>query len=377
MVSMDRRTFWFGVVWGLVVMLVSSGAIFFAGTVYCPSPELTTWKARRADYDNRREEYQDALDRRASWLQRNREKIQQRAFEEAVAGVGPLSKVEGDAARRLAEDLSKIRLASNETEERERAAAISRLIVSDMRLSRFGELKNVGLITCGQGTLSDEIDCSYTQRISALSNPERLSLLLRGDPSGIEVGLPTVPEPPPPPEVETPVFPSYTSLVAVNLPFYWPFALWFGLAFLFSLGFVASGYVIFGGNGDRPSHHPLRSFPNFAFGWLVMTAVLPGMLVFYLFRLLFADTRPFFGRIRDAVFKKTFANEFEKFNAQLDALKERAAQYRDTGLQERIEALRNKVRERQDCAHLDQIRRQIEPIEGYLDALDEMDNEHL
>ncbi|MFH2062705.1 MAG: hypothetical protein ABIJ46_00955 [bacterium] len=325
--------------------------------------DLVRWRQKRNQWHRQRTAWQQ-------WPEHNAIMFQQRHFEEALAGVGSVEAIEEEGLRNLAEAIILLMRPVTHIESEGRTS-----VVLDERSRALFVL----LSSPQEGPLLQQ----YLIQASVLLAPERLARLLGGDATVIKPTLPSRPNPPQHPNplrdrpVE-PILPILSSQVPAfgPLPYqdspYWWLIVWATTSIVFMGGFVGCGLILYLKKKNQ-EFHPLRSFPNFIFGWLVMVAAAPGWIVFQIFRLLFSDFDPIWLRIRRRFNWQTEEEKRFDFLGRLEEIKVKAEEQGNRMLADQAEGLILRARDRGSKETLAALKGEADNIGLALDGLDEAD----
>ncbi|OGM00148.1 hypothetical protein A2480_03725 [Candidatus Uhrbacteria bacterium RIFOXYC2_FULL_47_19] len=390
MVPLNQKAFWIYVISGCAMVLAgwcltqSQGYRIFPSREYVQfqqatkeyqsardawTKETNQWGQLRSSWRKRRDIWQQ---QRAAWEQWSSDhfvQFEQRRFEEALVGTGPTSAIEDVGLRELAETVILLARSSGLDSSivvtpDERARAISVLVSTD-----------------GQGRTWIVM---YQAQAVVLLEQRRLAQLLAGDTTVIRPELPERPAAPrhpdplpnEPVEPTAPIFPTSAPMMG-QLPYqgssYQLPIIWLVASVVFMLGFVLAGLIGYRVNGQSQDFHPLRAFPKFIFGWLVILAAAPGWLLFQFIRLLLSDLGPFWGWLRRKLGRQTEEDQFADLITQLREIEVRAAEREDSELEGKARGLLARVRERRSEDTLAVLRARAGEIGIGLDALDEAD----
>jgi hypothetical protein len=211
--------------------------------------------------------------------------------------------------------------------------------------------------------------------LAALENAARLESLMKGQPDAIFASLPTMPA-----GVEKPASYPAAAPRSTAAPGWIPWAWWAILSGVFALGYTIAGLIGWSSE-SRPSQrgyewsHPLAAHPNFAFGWLIKLLALPGFLVCHLGYLMTVDARPAVEAAKKKLFPKSFENEYQRFEAELDRIRERATERGAAELLIQIDQIREQVRSAENREHLGRLVSSLDNIKGYLEGMEELRRE--
>lgn len=164
--SMNSRTFGWNCLVGVILTLAVGGILYAAAESIYPSTGYTA-------YLNQTREYEVWRDRRETWLEDNAQALEQRRFEEALAGIQPPTRIRHPELRQLASSLITLRMSEDTSGDTLRATAIARLLVKESGQLTSVYLRMSGIIQCTASTHSD--NCRFNQEASVLNEPGQSS----------------------------------------------------------------------------------------------------------------------------------------------------------------------------------------------------------
>jgi hypothetical protein len=307
-----------------------------------------------------------------AFVRKNEEALRHRLFEEVAAGTKQADALPKSELQEVARALAALRPGSPE-DSAARSQAVSDLLISpDKRPRAFDWL------SCERKQDGSLVNCSFSGSLAVLNDPARLAKLWSGVPEEVAAALTPLPEG----QAQEPAPYPANAPTTVPLPPSTPWLVWAIISGFFAFGFFVSGMMFWSSGeeakhckGQNPWSHPFRTVPNFVFGWLFILAALPGYLAFRILHLFVLDAGPAAAWIKSQFVKKTFADEYEKFQAQLAGMKQASALIGDSKLIARIEDLGKKISEAQNMRQLSKMQASLEYMNSYLDSVMEVERE--
>jgi hypothetical protein len=367
MKAMNAKSFWIYALFGAGVTLLAAYPVNCGFSSQQVHPEYRSYLEKREAYEKKYD----------AWAGENKAAIEKREFEEVISGTRPVDSMLRSEKQEMAKALLALKPSSTVSVS-DRAQAFSNLFFSPEGARRAGDSIECG--KDGKGYIVNN-GCRFTGLLAILSEPVRLAKLWSDDPQVVAAALTVVSDPPGRPMAE---YPAYAG-VATELPGS-PLKTWFLWSILsgfFALGYFVSGFLYWAMNEDdsprnkrvNPWSNPFLSMPNFVLGWVMVLAVLPGYLAIRLLHLCVIDARPALDAVVVAARGRTFADEFEKFNAQLEKMKTAAAAMGEASTLARIEQMAKKVREAQNLRQLSGMKASLEHMSHYITAVTDVERE--
>jgi len=359
---MKPKAFWYYTFLALVSTIVV-GALGLIAMRFAASEKTPEYRA-----------YSEASHAYDAWYKERRLDPRQVRFDEVLAGRVPADSLDDPSLRALATDLRA--LALGETDVSTRAK-----ILSAMFLDERGGLGIRAWIDCKEDHDGVVVtSCTMRPTVASLGNPEHLATLLGSDETAKRAALPDVPAA----FRDRPVWNGGTErswpLIerARELPQPWlALGLWILVSCVFAASFFLLGYAKHrhedGWSGGSSYPNPFTSAPHFLLGWIVYLAMLPGVLLMQVLRVVGSDAQPTLRKVRNKVVGRTFASEHERILAQLENLETRAAGRPDSDATLKLirDAIK-KVRETQNLEELEKLRKVAEDIKLHYEVQEEL-----
>lgn len=298
--------------------------------------------------------------------------VDQRHFEEALAGAYPIEKLPNADLQEVARDAltwAKAGAIVDKGEQDQRRYDAAGGLAWGLYDFYYGpQLKDRNwkakeLMRCG----SDR-HCVFAPEISVLGDPSRLLLLLNGDKAGVLANLPTEAVDPGP----EPTYPK-DGPTKVELPWTHDFEVWVICSIIFAGIFLGAGLIAFYDKEIKGSD-PLL-LPNFALGWVVMAAFAPGFMLMHGINASLRDARPWIARQRAKLFPGEFDAEFGELTARLETMRSREVSAGNTVILGDIDALIEKVRLSKSRRHIAELRKALDAADDYVTGLDEIEHD--
>lgn len=214
--------------------------------------------------------------------------------------------------------------------------------------------------------------CQFSSPLEFLNSPRQTASLLAGDAKALTPNLPVNY-----PAAFAAVFdgakaPSKT----LDKPIWLGKAKWLVFSVVCGFVFLLSG-LAFANSDPESASHPTRSLPDYAIGWIIIAAFLPGYLaiqaLYWIGILANASLAPVYAATKAKLFKpRPFEDEYSDVVRQLEALQAKAAA---AGSQESLRLIREalgRVQANRNRAELAQIARSVENLADTIDGIAEL-----
>ncbi|HEU0051018.1 MAG TPA: hypothetical protein VFQ60_03105 [Patescibacteria group bacterium] len=359
METMPQKQFWLSYFVALFSATVIASVIDPIAASWRRTPEYVTYLAARDAYDKEKEAYDQAAQRAEEVRKENVARIEQRSFEEVLAGVKPHTALRGSSLEGVAYAIRTLGR-PDEPHPFPRAEAIHALLRDRLWLQ--------------SNTNSDD---GLLPAVRVVNDTPRLARLLSGDRSAIQPDLPPelqkVEEKKPEPHFD---LQEPTAHMPRSSAYLWTlYMIW---AAVFSFGFFLSAWVFYRGepkNSERAAH-PFTGVPNTPLSWIFLFPFLPGFAAGYILYFLAQSPRPAILWLKARLFEaKYFEEELVQVRAEFMRLKE---YFGKTDLIRRMECQLDRIAAERDGINLGEFRKVLSHMDScrnHLTLIEELQSE--